>query len=171
MFPIKNEQSVLVKRAINRAASGLYFLEKILDLVHTGGTDAAFSRSVYILLSFNFELILKSRLILARTGGSPDALLKGIKSHDLEMLSKELSESELRDIFISSIRKRQNAGFVEYEIETTEGRKIVVQDLVDVRYDFEKDSLRDSDPNEAARIKEEIEVLLKMVRKIRESIY
>src|SRR3989344_47538 len=161
------EKNILVSRAIGRAETGLYFLRECLTKIHRGGTDAAFSRSIYILLSFNFELILKSRVILNRNITSRKDLLKGIKHHNLEKLSKELSSSLLKDINIKDIQTKKDAGFVEYKIKIVEGEEIIIQDLVDVRYDFIKDNLRNIDVDESTRINNEIDIFLKMVEKIR----
>lgn len=156
----------LANRVISRAKSGLYFIDECLQCIHTGETDGAYSRSIYILFSFNFELILKSRIMLARNSTTKEDLIKGLKHHNFELLSKELSSGELSDINIKKIQKTQNTDFVEYEVETTKGEKIIIQDIIDVRYDFTKDSLRDPDPQEAERMKKEINILLEMIKKI-----
>ena len=46
------------------------------------------------------------------------------------------------------------------------GNDIIVQDLIDVRYDFEKDQLRNTDPNESCRMRSEVEILLGVTQKI-----
>ena len=166
----KNEKEILAKRAIFRATSGLHFLDECLTHIHKSGTDAAFSRSLYILLSFNFELILKSRLLLASNKIKRDDLIKEIKSHNLEELSKKLSKDELASIGLKSIRKGNNAGFIEYIVEMTNNRNVIIQDLVDVRYDFVKDTLRNSDSDEANRMKNEIEILNKIVKEIKKML-
>ncbi|MEK7463390.1 MAG: hypothetical protein AAB621_03455 [Patescibacteria group bacterium] len=162
----KSEKEILAKRVIFRANSGLHFLDQCLTHIHRGGTDAAFSRSLYILLSFNFELILKSRLLLASNQIKREDLIKEIKSHNLEELSKKLSENELNDINIKSIKKREDSGFTEYLVEMDNGNNIILQDLIDIRYDFEKDNLRKIDPNEADRMQNEIEILFEVAKKI-----
>lgn len=162
----KSEKKILAERAVFRANSGLHFMNQCLDCFHKGGTDAAFSRSLYILLSFNFELILKSRLLLASNQTKREDLIEEIKSHNFERLSKKLLVSELNSIDIKSIRQRDNSGFTEYVIEMTNGSNIIVQDLVDVRYDFRKDNLRNSNPDEANKMRSEIEILLGVTKKI-----
>src|SRR3989344_272982 len=111
MIQTFSEKKVLVNRAITRAKTGLYFIEACLNCIHRGGTDAAFSRSIYILFSFNFELILKSRAILARSSTTKDDLIKNLKHHDLEKISKELSKSDLNDINIKTIQKKHKLCF------------------------------------------------------------
>ena len=165
-----DEKKTIVNRVISRARSGLYFILECLKHIHRSGTDAAFSRSIYILFSFNFELILKSRVILARDSKTKEDLIKNLKHHDLDKISKELSENDLKDINIKSIDKKCDTGFDEYEIKTVDGRKMIIQDLVDVRYDFIKNTLRNPDPNESNRIKNEIDILFGMIKKIEEMI-
>jgi len=165
-----DEKKTIVNRVISRARSGLYFILECLKHIYRSGTDAAFSRSIYILFSFNFELILKSRVILARDSKTKEDLIKNLKHHDLDKISKELSENDLKDINIKSIDKKCDTGFDEYEIKTVDGRKMIIQDLVDVRYDFIKNTLRNPDPNESNRIKNEIDILFGMIKKIEEMI-
>ncbi|MFH1824405.1 MAG: hypothetical protein ABH873_04170 [Candidatus Firestonebacteria bacterium] len=160
------EKNILVSRAISRANTGLYFLRECLSRIHKGGTDAAFSRSIYILFSFNFELILKSRIILNRSATNKRDLLKGIKHHNLEKLAEELPIQALKDIDIKDIKIKKDTGFIEYKIETVNGQEIIVQDLIDVRYDFIKDNLRNQDAKESMRMNSEIDILLEMVKKI-----
>jgi hypothetical protein len=167
---VKTKKEILANRAISRARSGLYFLEECLTHIHRGGTDAAYSRSIYILFSYNFELILKSRLLLASSFTEQKELIKEVKSHDLEKLSKKLSKDELSSIGVEAIKKEENFGFIEYVVELIEGNKITLQDLTDVRYDFEKDVLRNSDKNESNRMQAEVEALLKMTKKIKKML-
>ncbi|MEK7561106.1 MAG: hypothetical protein AAB539_04085 [Patescibacteria group bacterium] len=162
----KDQKYFLVNRITERAKSGLNFLYEVLTTIHTGGTDAAFSRSCYILFSYNFELILKSWIILNRNETVKMDLLRGLSSHDLEKLSKEIPENKLVDIDIESIKKKEDNGFIEYAVKMVDDREIVVQDLVDVRYDFVKDNLRGTDRNEGNRMREEVDLLLRIVKKI-----
>ena len=43
-----------------------------------------------------------------------DELIKEIKSHNLEKLSKKLSKKALEDLGIKNIRRKNNNGFIEY---------------------------------------------------------
>lgn len=162
----KSEKELLAERAVFRANSGIHFLDECLTHIHKGGTDAAFSRSVYILFSYNFELILKSRILLASNMTDRKELVKVIKSHNLETLSKMLSPEELKSINISTVQRVVNSGFVEYLVEILDGCRITFQDFIDVRYDFEKDYLRNIDIAESARMRKEVEILLRMTKQI-----
>ena len=65
------------------------------------------------------------------------------------------------------VKNRYVKNSVEYKIKIVEGEEIIIQDLVDVRYDFIKDNLRNIDVDESTRINNEIDIFLKMVEKIR----
>jgi len=162
-----SKKIIFVDRAINRAQTGLIFLTECLEKIVKGPTDPAFSRSIYILFSYNFELILKSLIILNRKTENEKDLFKGINHHDLERLAEELTADSLKKINIKSIEKEKNSAFIEYKIQTINNEDIIVQDFTDVRYDFTKDILRNIDPNESSRIKKEIDILLKMIEEIR----
>jgi len=95
-----------------------------------------------------------------------DDLIKEIKSHDLEELSKRLSKNALNGLDIKNIRRGESSGFTEYVIEMFSGDKIVLQDLVDVRYDFVKNSLRKFDPEESNKMKNEAKIMISMTKKI-----
>ncbi|MDP2676401.1 MAG: hypothetical protein Q8O83_01825 [bacterium] len=167
----KTNKQILANRAIARAESCLNFLDECLQLVHRGsGTDPAYSRSIYILFSYSFELILKSRLLLASKQVERDDLIKEIKSHDLEKLSKKLSKTELNNISIKNIKKQKTLNFEEYKIEMTGGGDFIIQDLTDVRYDFAKDNLRNNNLDEWNQLQEMKEVMFYMIKFIREMI-
>ncbi len=161
----------LAKKAVGRGSSGLYFVDDILRNKN-GGTDRAFSRSWYILLSFNFELILKAILILENISNVEKEILNSIKSHDLDSLSKSIAVESLQKYGISDIKKEVNNSFISYIIKMSEDRgNIIIEDLIDIRYDFEKDKLRNQDPNEIDRIKNEIKLLLLVVDEINKIVW
>ena len=89
-------------------------------------------------------------------------MIEEIRSHNLE----KLSENELNSIDIKTIQRKDNSGFTEYVIKMVSGNDIIVQDLIDVRYYFEKDQLRNTDPNESCRMRSEVEILLVVTQKI-----
>jgi len=74
----------------------------------------------------------------------------------------------LKDLGIVSITKTKTSNFSEYTIEQVGGNKIVLQDFTDVRYDFEKDTLRKTESNESVRMREEVDIFLGMTKKIME---
>lgn len=171
-WPPKNwkQNKILAKGAIFRAKSGLLFLDECLIHIHKGSTDVVFSRSLYILFSYNFELILKACILLASKQTEREDLIKEIKSHNLEELSKKLLQDTLNGLGIRHVRQEKSLGFTKYVIKMIKGNDIVVQDLIDIRYDFEKDLLRNIDPNESGRMKEEVEIMLGITRKIMKEV-
>lgn len=167
---MKTEKEILAERAIFRANSGFHFIEACLDHFHKGGTDAAYSRSLYILFSYNFELMLKARVLLTSSLTTRKELLQSVKSHDLVSLSEKLSQQELNDLDIAKIEKIDNAGFEEHKIILVTGKTFTLQEFTDVRYDFGKDTLRRIDYEESAQMKAVVEILIKMTKKIMEMI-
>lgn len=164
----------LAQRAILRASTGLYFLEDCLRN-RSGGTDGAYSRSWYLLLSYNFELILNALICYESKKDSVDEIIDEIRktkpsSHDYEKLSKKISENLLKQVGITSVKKISN-NFTEYIVSLENDNKIVIQDLIDVRYDFKKDSLRDYDSTEVSRIKKELKDLRKIINNIKEKVF
>ncbi len=161
----------LAKKALGRGGSGLYFIEDVLRN-RSGGTDLAFSRSWYILLSFNFELILKAILILENKLDTKEEILDSIKGHDLAKLSSGIDTDSLRKYGINKISKQVSNSFISYNVEISSDRGcVIIQDLIDVRYDFEKEQLRNSDAGEMDRIKNEIKLLLSVVEEINKIVY
>jgi hypothetical protein len=161
----------LAKKASGRGSSGLYFIEDILR-DKTGGTDIAFSRSWHLLMSFNFELILKAILILENEKSSKDQILKSIKKHDLDSLSKIIDTKVLKKYGIVSITKKVNNSFISYVVKMSKNRgNIIIEDLIDIRYDFQKDELRKIDSGEVLRLKKEIKFLESVVHEINNVLY
>ena len=163
----KTEKQILAERAIIRAKSGLYFLEDIMRNVQ-GGTDGAYSRSRYILLSYNFELILNSLFILACQRTTRDEIMGELiavaKKHDFAHLFNKIPAS-LR-FGINKVDKDESSGFTEYHVQLNDGTAFVVQDLIDVRYDFKKDTLRATNSNEAVELKTAITALIDVAKEI-----
>lgn len=167
----KSTKQKLAERAVSRGSSGLYFIDDVLRNKN-GATDAAFSRSWLILLSFNFELILKSILILESKHTTQKDILNEIKSHDVDKLSKIIDVAILSKYGINSIKKKITNSFIYYVVEMMNKKdKVIIQDLTDIRYDFIKDNLRKTEPDEIDRIKNEINILLTIVDKINKILY
>jgi len=166
---MKTKGQVLAQRAIGRAGSSLYFIEDILP--HSGdSTDRAYSRFWYILLSFNFELILNALIAFESKGATNEEVIKDIMRvkppHDFEKLFKNISPELLTKVGFVSVKKQNNGGFIEYEVIVNGDKKIYAQDLIDVRYDFKKDKTRKLDPQEIPRIKNELQLLKSVVDNI-----
>lgn len=166
---IKSEKQILAERTLTRASSGLYFLEDIVLSQMSGGTDVAYSRSLYILLSINLELILTSLFVLASTKTAREEIIRELisasRQHDFAYLFSKIPASYR--FGINSVTKDESSGFTEYHIELNNGYKIRVQDLVDVRYDFKKDDKRENNLNEIDDMKTMTAKLLEIVKNIR----
>jgi len=144
--------------AIFRASGGLNFLNECLEYIHRGGTDAAYSRSLYVLLSYNVELILEAYLLLANEQFKKDerqlrAALRCKHNHDLKQLSDKIGKDKLQNINIADVKSEIKNDLKRYVITISNKDKIIVEDLECVRYDFEKyNKRRDSDFKEAKRM-------------------
>ena len=161
--------------AISRAECGFYFLKQCLQKIHTGGT-MAYSRSIYILFSYNFELVLKTLFILTKIGCgvSKEKLKQELQaiSHNFEKCFKKIPSSILKDIGIKSVKKTSNKNFVEYTVKVSDSdvKTIIFQEFSDVRYDFLDNKFRSPNYAESERMKKETETLLEVVKKIKEKI-
>ena len=161
---IKNE---LAKRAIFRAQSGLYFLQDVVLPHIQSGTDAAYSRSAYILLSFNTELILSALFILGSKKTTESEIIKDLiaasKLHNLQSLFDQVQQ-EFR-FGIQNVIRKDNNGFIQYEVKINDSTA-VIEDLTDVRYDFKKNSLRPVNQNEGVDLRNSTTILLGLTRSI-----
>jgi len=164
-------------RAIHRASGGFHFLQECLEQIHRGGTDAAYSRSAYILLSYYCELLLEAYLLLLlkddysrQTAEELSDLLRGKRNHDLRELSEKIGAEDLKKLGISNIEIETRNDLKRYAITLSGSEQIIVEDSVTVRYDFKYDRRRDIDPEESERMKREIGYLLKMTIKVSELI-
>jgi len=161
---IKNE---LAKRAIIRAQSGLYFLLDVVLPHIQGSTDAAYSRSAYILLSFNTELVLSAFFILGSKKTLEQDIIKDLivasKLHNLESLFSKIPKKFRFDI--QNITKKKVGEFEQYDIKISNA-VITIEDFTDVRYDFKKSALRSLDQNEGQMLKNATTILVNLCTKM-----
>ena len=137
-------------RMTTRAATGLYFIEDFLsDSIH-GAKDGAYFRSLCILLSYSFELLLKAQFVMTREFVDKKSLESELRdlNHNIVRISTRLGTVELDAIGIKSVTPRTSSSFVGYVIQTKPGKKIVIEDFIDIRYDFTKDALRNLPEND-----------------------
>lgn len=160
-------------RAIHRASGGFNFLLECLEYIHRGGTDPAYSRPVYILLSFHCELLLEAYLLLLlkdeysrKTEEELMDLLKGRYNHSLKELSDKIGKEDLKNLGIKDVKLETKNDLKRYIITLVNSEKIIVEDSVTVRYDFKYDRRRNIDPDESERMKRELSHLLKMTNTI-----
>ena len=115
-------------------------------------------------------MILKSCLLLTLPDATRTNLIEQVKTHDLENLSKKIPEATLHSLNINYVKRKEDSGFKEYILSLSDGKQIIVQDLIDVRYDFDKDNLRPIDPDESQRLSSEVDILLGIAKKIASTI-
>lgn len=88
-------------------------------------------RSYYILLSYAFELMLKSRLV-AVTNISENELIKGY-GHNVNKMLKKLGDlDKLEEIGIKALPEKVKPYI--YKIETTDKKIFYIHDFTNIRY-------------------------------------
>lgn len=141
-------------------SGGLSFIEDSLVYLMQNGTDSAFLRSFYMLLSYNFELILKSRIVMIENFSDKNAINDELRrlGHDIKKIGERLGEDNLRDLGIKEIIENN-----QYKITTTEDKEIYVENFTKIRYDFLDDVMRNVDSQEHERIKEYVKLLTDVI--------
>jgi len=154
------EKKEILQRLVTRVSTGLLFIE--LDyLPRHENPDSAWIRSIYILISFYTELLLKAIYIA-------NSDFKDLDDMDTQL--KKLGHSLEK---ISAGFKRENFGILsinlknhEYYIETDLG-SFCVKDFNDIRYDFIDGKVRILKGDEHELFKEQIEIMLKINSKLK----
>ncbi|NQU77618.1 hypothetical protein HQ544_02885 [Candidatus Falkowbacteria bacterium] len=153
-------------RLTSVASTGLDFIGESLMRIMNNATDLAYLRPFYLLLSYNFELILKSRVVML--GNFSIAVeLKGELQrlgHDIIAIKNELGNANLQEIGIKFIAKDKN----KYNVLTTDEKEIYIENFTDVRYDFLDGVMRSVDSEEHKRLKEYTEALLLILKKVKQ---
>jgi hypothetical protein len=157
-------------KALHRASGGFNFILESLECIHRGGTDAAYSRSVYILMSYHAELVFEAYLLIQDTHLQKKeseliSSLKGRHNHDLKELADKIGPAALLALGINNVQSETKNDLKRYVI-TLDNDKIIIEDLESVRYDFKYDKLRDIDNNESIRMKREVGDLLRITKAI-----
>ena len=147
------------------ASTGLSFVEDSLVSMMSDTTDLARLRSFYILLSYNFELVLKSRIVMVENFSDKQSLnnrLIGL-GHDIQAIANALSK-DLQELGISKVERNGT----QYKIGTADNKEVVIEDFTKIRYDFLDDIVRKVDSQEHTRIKENVDVLFSILKKAKE---
>ncbi len=147
------------------ASTGLSFVEDSLVSMMSDTTDLARLRSFYILLSYNFELVLKSRIVMVEKFSDKQSLnnrLIGL-GHDIQAIANALGK-DLQELNISKVEKDGT----QYKIRTADNKEAAVEDFTKIRYDFLDDIVRSVDSQEHTRIKENVDVLFSILKKAKE---
>lgn len=134
-------KSEIVNRMLGRSETNLYFVQDFLR--DHSASDGAYLRSISILLSYSFELILKAKVVMSNEYKDKIDLEKSLKNlnHDLIKISDKLGGDGLGSLGIKSISMNK-MNFIDYTAITDLGNKILVENFTDIRYDFINDSLR-----------------------------
>lgn len=148
------------------ASTGFYFIEDYLSRTINNVIDMACLRSLYILLSYNFELVLKSRVVMVKSFSDKKVINDELINlgHDITKIGKSLGNSNLKELGIEKIRKNDN----KYKIITTNNKEFYIENFTKIRYDFLDDVMRDVDNQEHMRIKECAEILVSILVKAKE---
>jgi len=107
--------------------------------------DVAWQRSVLIMLSYAFELILKAKIVITSTKEDVDGVDQELKSfgHDIQKILSELDRrGVLSSMKIVRYQVSSNGSFRQYEIYFDDQKQLIVEDFVDIRYDYIKTTLR-----------------------------
>lgn len=148
-------------RITSRAFTGLSFVEDYL----TGSlsTDPAYLRSLYILLSYSTELILKSRVVMMGNFLNKNEVNNALRDllHNIEKIGEKIGNVELQKLGINAITKNRDG----YILTTTDNNGIYIEDFADIRYDFIEGKIRTVDNQEHTRIMGYVEQLFSILQK------
>ena len=156
------ERIKIAFRITSRVSTGFDFIENYL--VENPKTDPAYLRSIYILLSFYFELLLKARLVLiikATTKNDLETALRKV-SHDIVEIGKHLGDEELSQIGITEISEKDK----EYQVDTLSG-VARIKNFADIRYDFIENRIRIVSSTEHLILKKSVEVGYEILKKVK----
>lgn len=150
-------------RLTTESSAGFAFLENYL--YKNEKTDLAFIRTINLLLSYQVELLLKSRVVMLGAFLNEDELKKRLTSlsHNLIRIKKELGSNELLKIGIKEITKSDTL----YIIKTVDNTEIKVEDFVDIRYDYLFGKMRTISGNEYKEITEYLKDLFKILKSVK----
>lgn len=163
---IQQEKYKYAYKFTSIASTGLTFIEDSLANTMSNATDMAFLRSFYMLLSYNFELILKSRVVMTGNFSDKNAMNDKLRKlgHDIKKIETEIGAAKLKELGIEKIE--ENA---QYKITTTDNKEILIENFTKIRYDFLDDVMRTVDGQEHERIKEYTRILTDIIlRKVKE---
>lgn len=156
---------IFFDRIISQVEFGfLFFIEEYLH--RYAADDIAGIRCLQMLISFHFELLLKSRYVLVNSFTDEkdvDGKLEDL-GHDIKKIGDKLGSGELAKIGIKNI-------FIDgqnrYNIETDEGRIICIENFTNIRYDFISGYVRKLSREEDLRVKEDMASIKKIIEKVK----
>jgi hypothetical protein len=152
-------------RIISQVEFGfLFFIDDYL--YRDSAIDVAGIRCLQLLISYHVELLLKAIYVFRKSFVDEKEVEKELISlgHNMENIGNKLGNQELSNIGIKNIKKGISGGYV---IETTEGRKIYVEDFIDIRYDFIIGRIRRIFLEDDNEIREDIKVIKEIIKKVK----
>lgn len=170
-----DERREIAFRMMARANGSLSFVEDYLE--RHPESDFAFLRSLYLLLSYSFELILKSRAVALLDVVSRKELDCSLKmlGHDVKKVALALGVMEMKGLGIEFVeRKKEGCLDLEcprrthdyYRIKL-DGDEIRLEDFDDVRYDFMCKRTRLINGDEHKKILENINSIYGIYQKVK----
>lgn len=139
------DKKQIAKNILARADSALYFLDHALRFAGMKADDIAWQRSILIMLSYSFELIIKSEIVFTTQNTEVDSIDKELKGlgHKIQQIICELEKrGSLPLMNITGYQINNNDGFRKYTIFFNDGKEVNVEDFIDIRYDYIKTDLR-----------------------------
>lgn len=126
----------------SRAQSGFQFLSDILHpdyFLRHEATSAPVSRQMFILISYNFELLLDAAVCICSIKNSENDLKREINvTHNLSTLWGRVTNKEIRNLMqIDRIKSpKEGASFPYFEILLRNNKIIKIPEFRNVRYDI-----------------------------------
>ena len=139
------DKKQIARNIIARADSTLYFLDHALKFAGMKADDIAWQRSILIMISYAFELILKAELVFTSekvNANDIDNELRGF-GHGIQQIIDELKKRDSLSLMkISDYTATNENNLKQYVITFKDKTEVVVEDFVDIRYDYTKTALR-----------------------------
>ena len=164
----EKEKKQLLINMISRVESGFLFIKSKYLIPQLKkdeiSPDILWLRSIYILFSFYFEILLKSMLIPTQKIEDVASINQQFKKlgHNIQAIGNKLGKKTLTELEIKKISLKKD----EYIITTSE-KTIYVKDFTDIRYDFIKNKIKNITKNEDYIIQQSMEGAEQILNKIK----
>ncbi len=139
------DKKQIARNILARADSAIYFLDHALKFAGMKADDAAWQRSILIMISYAFELILKAELVFTSGKVTADDIDSELRSfgHNIQQIIDELKKrGSLSLMEISDYTPINKNNLKQYVITFKDKTEVVVEDFVDIRYDYTRTALR-----------------------------
>ncbi len=136
----------IAENILARADSSLYFLEHALTIANMKANDYAWQRSILMILSYAFELIIKAEIVFNSENTNTEDIDKELKDlgHNIQKILQKIDRSGLMtSMGIHSYRVDTVGKLKKYVINFKDQNHVTVEDFVDIRYDYVKSDYRD----------------------------